>query len=141
MRTINSPDNTPKQNAENASSKSKDVTTFVSQISAWQEFLVQWIYYLISISKYDNCQPFNQILSALFPIYYINLQIYDEFRTAPASHPFDANLWDSWLLELEPPNNEPELAASEPSPVRKQLWDKSQTYPNVVSFGWFCIQM
>ena len=65
----------------------------------------------------------------------------NEFRTAPASHPFDANLWDSWLLELEPPNIEPELAASEPSTVRKQLWDKCQTYPNVVSFGWFCIQM
>ena len=81
MRTINSPHNNPKQNAHNASSKSKDVTTFVSQISAWQKVPVHWIYYSISISKYDNSQPLNQILSALFQIYiyiciYKNIYIY-----------------------------------------------------------------
>ena len=156
MRTINSPDNTPQAECRQCLLQIQRcyhlcVTDFgvarvsgpldllfdlhleIRQLSA---FLIKYYLHYFqstisiceSISWDSHCLVRNQVKI-------------DEFRTAPASHPFDANLWDSWLLELEPPNNEPELAASEPSTVRKQLWDKCQTYPNVVSFGWFCIQM
>ena len=85
----------------------------------------------MSFSKYENSQPFN------FYLHYINLQnlhhaivtfVVCQIKIAEfpkTSRHFDAILWDSKLVELEPPNNEPEPAA-EPAMIPKQLRDKCQ---------------